>query len=166
MGRAHCYWAPEEWDSWKSPRPTAPQTEPCWLSCEATWRHGERPADSWGTGRCPGNRESSRVSLGQAERHTTKLLWVRVSASMKVIEKFKKAVVKNEMCIQRRKKKKKKLKKEMLLKGQTTKWWMNNTNIQLAGCNRVYICAKFAKSTDIRIKLSLLSVSWDWWHVI
>lgn len=27
--------------------PAAPQTEPCWLSAEATWRHGERPADSW-----------------------------------------------------------------------------------------------------------------------
>lgn len=73
-GRAQCYPAPEEWDSWKSPCPATPQTEPCWLSSEATWRHGERPADSWGTGRCHGNRGSSRVTQGRAEDWTTELL--------------------------------------------------------------------------------------------
>lgn len=62
VGWAQCYPAPEEWDSWKSPRPAAPQTDPCWLRTEATWRHGERPADSWGTGRCHGNRGSSLVT--------------------------------------------------------------------------------------------------------
>lgn len=61
-GRAQCYPAPEEWDSWKSPRPAAPQTDPCWLRTEATWRHGERPADSWGTGRYHGNTGSSLVT--------------------------------------------------------------------------------------------------------
>lgn len=61
-GRAQCYPALEEWDSWKSPHPSMPQTEPCWLSIEDTWRHDERPADSWGTGRCQGNRGSSHVT--------------------------------------------------------------------------------------------------------
>lgn len=64
-GRAHCYPAPEEWDSWKSPRTAVPQTELCWLSSEATWRHGERPADSWRTGRCHGNWGSSRMTPGR-----------------------------------------------------------------------------------------------------
>lgn len=89
-GRAHCYSAPEEWDSWKSPCPAAPQTEPCWLSSEATWWHGERPADSWGTARCHGNRGSSRVSPGQAKGWTTELLWVRVSAQQNISLHFKK----------------------------------------------------------------------------
>lgn len=55
----------------ESPRPAAPQTEPCWLSAQATWRHGERPADSWGTGRCHGNRGSRRVTPGQDDKAAT-----------------------------------------------------------------------------------------------
>lgn len=49
----------------------APQTEPCWLSAEATWQHGERPADSWGTGRCHGNRGRSRVTLVKDDKAAT-----------------------------------------------------------------------------------------------
>lgn len=54
--------------------PAAPQTEPCWLSAEATWRHGERPADSWGglgaggAERCHGNQGSNPLMLSQDSR--------------------------------------------------------------------------------------------------
>lgn len=43
-------------------------TEHCWLSSKATWQHGERPADSWGTEGCQENRGGSRVSLGRDDR--------------------------------------------------------------------------------------------------
>lgn len=125
-GRAHCYSAPEEWDSWKSPRPTAPQTEPCWLSSEATWQHGERPADSWGTGRCHGNRGSSRVSPGQAEGWTTELLWVRVSAQQNISLHFFKC--KNAPS-------------------RSNSIVMNEyTDLQLAGCSRLSICANMPRA--------------------
>lgn len=45
--------------------------QPCWLSAEATWRHDERPADSWGTGRCHGNGGRSRVTLGKDDKAAT-----------------------------------------------------------------------------------------------
>lgn len=47
-------------------------TEYCWLSSKATWQHGERPADSWGTEGCQENRGGSRVSLGRDDRAASK----------------------------------------------------------------------------------------------
>lgn len=44
------------------PCPTAPQTQPCWLSSEATWLHGERPADSWGDRRMPWKQRAQSCS--------------------------------------------------------------------------------------------------------
>lgn len=163
-GRAHCYSAPEEWDSWKSLCPAAIQTEPCWLSSEATWRHGERPADSWGTGGCHGNRGSSHVSLARPRGWTVELLPVRASASTGV-------------------QKSKGEKKPCLIISPAyfffffflnshlrSKPLMINefTNLPLAGCSSFTLC-KYAKSTAIRISPSVVwlsSVSRDQGHVI
>lgn len=75
----------------ESPRPAAPQTEPCWLSAQATWRHGERPADSWGTGRCHGNREQT-CDPG-AGRQKLLLVWESTSQKVRKLKSIKKTLV-------------------------------------------------------------------------